>query len=91
MADSYGSLVEALNTALSVRRDGLYCVLVMPAGGGVAVSRGELPDLPGTRALVFADAKRATRVAAYPGWIEQKAETGTIVLNRHVMRITVEE
>jgi hypothetical protein len=91
MAESYGSLVEALNTALSVRRDGLYCVLVMPQEGGVAVSRAELSDLPGTRALVLADAKRATRVAGFPGWRQWKQETGTIVVNRQVMRITVEE
>ncbi len=85
-----GTLIEAVNGLLAVRRDRLYCVLVLP-GGGVAVERAELPDLPATKALVLQDEKRALRIQPYPHWIEQSVEIGAVVVDKKVAHITVEK
>jgi hypothetical protein len=87
---SLSSLVEAINNVLAVKRDKLYCLLVLPAGG-IAVERAELPDLPATKALILQDGKRALTTRPYSHWLEQAVETGTVVIDKKVMRITVEE
>ncbi len=87
---SLPSLVEAMNNVLAVRRDKLYCLLVLPAGG-IVVEKAELPDLPATKALVLQDGKRMLRTQPYSHWLEQAVETGTVVIDKKVMRITVEK
>ena len=84
------SLIEAVNNILSIKRDRLYCFLVLPSGG-VAVEKAELPDLPATKALVLQDDKRALRVQPYLHWLEDNLKTGTIIIDKKVMHITVEE
>jgi hypothetical protein len=84
------TLIEAMNNLLRIKRDKLYCLLVMPPGG-VTVASAELPDLPATRALVLADAKRALKTQPYKGWLEQSLETGTVIIDNKVMTITVEK
>ena len=87
---SLPGLVEAMNNVLSVKRDKLYCLLVLPAGG-IAIEKAELPDLPATKALILQDGKRTLSTQSYPHWLEQTVETGTVVIDKKVMRITVEE
>ena len=87
---SLPGLVEAMNNVLSVKRDKLYCLLVLPAGG-IAVEKAELPDLPATKALILQDGKRTLSTQPYSHWLEQTVETGTVVIDKKVMRITVEE
>jgi hypothetical protein len=87
---SLPGLVEAMNNVLSVKRDKLYCLLVLPAGG-IAVEKAELPDLPATKALILQDGKRTLSTRPYSHWLEQAVETGTVVIDEKVMRITVEE
>jgi len=89
VAQDLSSLLEALNTALGIRRDRLYCLLGLPAGG-VTLERAELPDLPGTKALVLYNARRTLRIQPYPHWLEQSLETGTVVVDKKVIRLTVE-
>ena len=84
------SLIEAMNNLLAIKRDKLYCLLVLPAGG-VAVEAAELPDLPATKALVLGDAKRTLRTQPYPHWVESSLETGTVIIDKKIMRITVEK
>ena len=84
------TLLEAINNLLSIRRDKLYCLLVLPSGG-VVVEKAELPDLPATKVLVLADGKRALRIQPYSHWLEKSLETGTVVIDKKVMRITVEK
>ncbi len=84
------SLIEALNDVLSINRDKLYCLLVLPPSG-IAVERSELPDLPATKTLVMQDDIRALRIQPYPQWLEKSVRTGTIVADRKSMRITVEK
>lgn len=53
------------------------------------MERAELPDLPATKALVLQDAKRALRTQPYSHWLEESLETGTVVVDKKVMPITV--
>ncbi|MHC4790551.1 MAG: SpoIVB peptidase S55 domain-containing protein [Planctomycetota bacterium] len=83
------TLVEAINNLLAIGRDKLYCLLILPPGG-VTVEKAELPDLPATKALVLQDSKRPLSTQPYPHWLEETADTGTIIIDQKVMRITVE-
>ncbi len=84
------TLVEVMNNLLTIGRDKLYCLLVLPPSG-VAVEKAELPDLPATKALVLQDAKRALRTQPHPHWLESSSATGTVIIDKKVMHITVEE
>jgi len=84
------TLIEAMNNLLAIKRDGLYCLLVLPPGG-IALEKAELPDLPATKALVLQDAKRTLRTQPYQHWLENSLTTGTVVIDEKVMRITVEK
>jgi len=83
-------LVEAINNALRIDRGRLYCVLTLPPGG-VAVEEAELPDLPATKALVLQSAKRVMRTQPYQHWLENSLGTGTIIIDKKVLQVTVEE
>lgn len=84
------SLIEAINNALQIRQDRLYCLLALPPSG-LALERAELPHLPATKALVLQDEKRSLRTQPYLPWLEESIETGTIVADNKVVRLTVEE
>jgi hypothetical protein len=90
LATNYQTLVEALNTLLNVNRTKLYCLLVLPPGG-IALEKAELPDLPGTKALVLQSDRRAVTVLPYSHWIEKTVETGTIIADKEMVPITVEK
>jgi hypothetical protein len=84
------TLIEAMNNILRIDRDRLYCILVLPSGG-VTVEKAELPDLPSTKAIVLADAKRTLRTQPYSHWLEDSFKTGTVIIDKKVANITVEE
>ncbi len=90
IAQDMPSLIKALNDVLSVERDRLYCLLVLPAAG-VALERAELPDLPATKALVFQDARRALKTRPYPRWLQKNIDIGTVVVDSEVLSIMVEK
>jgi hypothetical protein len=90
VAQSLPSLIEALNNALQIDRDKLYCLLTLPSGG-VTIETAELPDLPATRALLLQDAKRAIRVRPYSHWIERNLKTDEVVIDKKVLQIIVEK
>jgi hypothetical protein len=87
---SLETLVEAMNNLLTIGRDKLYCLLVLPAAG-IAVERAELPDLPATKILLLQDVKRTLRSQPHPHWLEESLATGTVIIDEKVMQITVEE
>ncbi len=87
---SLDTLVEAMNNLLTIGRDKLYCLLVLPASG-VALEKAELPDLPATKILLLQDVKRTLRSRPHPHWLEESLATGTVIIDKKVMRITVEE
>ena len=55
------------------------------------MEREELPDLPATKVLVLQDAKRTLKIQPYQHWLENVVETGTVVIDKKTMRITVEK
>ena len=83
-------LTDALNNILQVKRDKIYCILMLPAGG-VTLESAELPDLPPTKMLILQDTKRTLRSFPYRRWIEKNITTGTIILDQKVMKLTVEK
>jgi hypothetical protein len=87
---SLTTLLEAMNSVLTIDRDRLYCLLVLPPSG-VTVARAELPDLPATKALLMQDAKRALKTRPYEHWLEKSLKTGMVVTDKKIMHITVEE
>ncbi len=88
--ENLSTLVKVIKDVLQIRRDRLYCLLVLPAGG-IALERAELPDLPATRVLVLQDAKRTLKTQPYPHWLEQSCQTGTIVSDTRTAQVTVEK
>ena len=87
--ENFNTLVKAINELLSIKRDELHCILVLPAGG-IVLEKAELPDLPATKALVLADPKRAITTQTYPASIDKKIKTDSVVGDQKVMTITVE-
>jgi len=90
IAQSLPSLIEALNNSLQISRDKLYCLLALPPGG-VIIEKAELPDLPATKVLLLQDTKRVLRIRPYSHWLERNLQTGTIVIDKRVLQITVEK
>jgi len=90
IAQSLPDLIEALNYSLSVERDNLYFLLTLPPGG-IALEQAELPDLPGTKALILQNAKRAMRIQPYQHWLERSLKAGTVVIDKKNMKVTVEK
>ena len=90
IANSVPDLIEALNYSLGVGRDKLYFLLSLPPGG-VTLEQAELPDLPGTKVLVLQNAKRTLKIQPYQHWIERSLETGTVVIDKQAVKITVEK
>ncbi len=88
LATNYQTLVDSLNGVLNVNRTKLYCLLVLPPNG-IALERAELPNLPGTKALILQSEKRAVAVQPYPRWIEKIVETGTVIADKEMVPITV--
>lgn len=90
VGQSLPDLIEALRDTLLVKRDRLYCYLVLPSGG-IILEKAELPDLPATKMLVLQSPARPMRSQLYPHWIEKTVDTGTIVINKRTMHVVVEK
>ena len=84
------TLIESINNVLTIGRNKLHCILVLPPGG-VALEKAELPDLPATKVLLLKDSKRTLRSQPHPNWLEESLVTGTIIIDEKVLPITVEE
>jgi hypothetical protein len=89
LAQNMPTLIDALNNALSTKRDRLYCMLVMPSDG-IVLEKSELPGLPATKTMILQDTKRTLNITPYRGWIEESIQTNTITTNREALSITVE-
>jgi hypothetical protein len=88
--ENFDTMVGVINRILAVGRDELHCVLVLPAGG-VALEQAELPELPATKAMVLGDSRRANTMQVYPGWIDKSVRTSTIIVDKKIMNVTVEQ
>ena len=47
--------------------------------------------MPATRAVVLQNPGRTLNIRPFQGWLEQSFDTGTVVIDRKVISITVEE
>ena len=83
-------LMESLKYLLNIRRGKLYFILALPPSG-VTIEKAELPDLPATKMLILQNPKRTLRIQPYPHWLEKRVDSGTVVIDRKTMRITVEK
>lgn len=90
IAQSLPGLIDALNNSLRVERNKLHFLLALPPGG-VVVEDAELPDLPATKTLVLQDGKRALRILPYAHWIERSLDIDAVVVDKSVLRITIEK
>ncbi len=90
LATNYQTLVDALNDALNVERTKLRCLLVLPPKG-IVLEKAELPDLPETKAIILQNDGRAMKALPHPRWIEKTVETGTVIADKEVVPIVVEE
>ena len=88
--ENLDTLTGVINRILAVRKNELHCVLVLPAGG-VALEQAELPELPATKAMVLGDSRRANTMQVFPGWIDKNVQTPTIIVDKKVMNVTVEQ
>jgi len=50
-------LLKAMQHVVSPRSDQLYLRLPLPSGGGLAIERAEMPDLPASKAQILSQAK----------------------------------
>lgn len=90
VAQNLTTMIEAIKEILQMKQDALYCLLVLPPAG-ITVEQAELPDLSATKSLILQDAARALRTQAYPHWLEESVQTGTIVADKRTIQITVEK
>ncbi|MBL7154538.1 MAG: hypothetical protein ISS79_12555, partial [Phycisphaerae bacterium] len=90
IGETLPDLIDALRDTLQVKRDKLYCYLVLPSGG-ITLEKAELPYLPATKMLIFQSSTRPMKTQLYPHWIEKNLQTGTVVINKKTIRITVEK
>jgi len=88
--ENFTGLVDAINNILQVKRDRLYCLIMLPPGG-MSLERAELPDLPGTKMLVLEHPKRTLQARPYQHWIETSFATGTVVIDQKKLTVIVEK
>ncbi len=84
------TLLEAMNKILTVSRNKLYCLLVLPPAG-LTIAEAELPDLPATKALVLQHPKRTIQTQPYQHWLQSSRTTSVVVLDKKTTHITVQE
>lgn len=89
-AEDMPSLIDALKNIAAVRRDRLYFVLALPPGG-LTIQNALLPDLPASKAIVLTDAKRTLETMPYEHWLEDDIGTGSVIIDKKTVRITVEK
>jgi len=90
VAVNHETLVEALNKVLNISRTKLYCLLMLPPEG-IAIDKAELPGLPETKSMILQANRWAIPSQPCPQWIEKTVETGTIIADKAIIPITVED
>jgi hypothetical protein len=89
-SSSLDGIMATVNNVLTIRRDRLYSVLLLPSGG-LTIERTALPDLPPGKAVVLADPSRTFKVQPFQHWIEQQIPVDGIVTDVRAIDIAVEE
>lgn len=82
------SLLEAINYILSQKRDRLFMFMAMPASG-VVIDKAELPDIPGTKAMLLSDPARTVDMLPFGNWVKDEKTIPSIVVDQKVVSVTV--
>jgi hypothetical protein len=90
VAEDLDTLVSAIRSIAEIRRDRLYYVLQMPAGG-VTIESEQLRDLPASKAMMLRDDKRTITMQPAMNWIQKDVATDSIVSDAKTVKITVEQ
>jgi len=90
IATNHKTLVDALNDALNIDRTKLYCLLVLPPSG-ITLDKAELPNFPETKSMILQSDKRTVAAQPYPQWVEKVVETGTVIADKEIVPITIEQ
>jgi hypothetical protein len=90
MSQDVKSLVGAINHVAEIKRDKLYCLLVLPESG-LVIDLSELEGLPATKAMILADSKRSIKSTGYKKWIEKSLRVGKVVIDQSKTKIKVEK
>ncbi len=89
-AYSAETLVKAIRNMLKIKRNRLYVTLTT-AGQGISLRNLEMPNLPGTKSILFNDPKRTSLTLPLKSWTERSIKTGTFIMNAKTMKITVKK
>jgi hypothetical protein len=84
------SLVKAVRNLLRLKRNALY-VTLSTEGKGIALRNYEMPNLPGTKSLLFNDPKRSTLTMPLRSWTDKVIETDISIQNAETMKLTVKK
>ncbi len=84
------SLLDGFNRVLNIPQDRLYVCLPI-SQSGLAVRNTELPNLPATKMMVLADAKRIQPITPYTNFIETSIQTGLIASGSAAVELTVDK
>ncbi|HML73979.1 MAG TPA: SpoIVB peptidase S55 domain-containing protein [Anaerohalosphaeraceae bacterium] len=84
------SLLDGFNRILNIPQDRLYACLAI-SQSGLAVRNTELPNLPATKMMVLADAKRIQPISPYTNFIETSIQTGLIASGSASIEFTVDK
>jgi len=90
VATNQKTLVDALNDALNIDRTKLYCLLILPPSG-ITLDKAELPSFPETKSMILQSDKRTVAAQPYPQWVEKIVETGTVIADKEIVPIIIEQ
>lgn len=84
------SLISIINDIANTKRNNLYMVLTLPAGG-IAIETAELPELPLSKTLLLNNEKRSTPTMPAAQWLKKTIPVDTIVIDSRSLDIVVEK
>ena len=84
------SLLDGLVKVLNIPQDRLFVCLPI-SQSGLAVRNAELPNLPATKMMVLADAKRVQPMTPYTNFVETSIQTGLIASGSVTIELTVDK
>ena len=87
-SESVADIFDLLQRMTRLQDDALYVALRLP-DEGLALGRQELPQLPSSRAALFAAATASTPTLPYVNWLEKKVDLAWVPDGEATLRIRV--
>lgn len=82
------SLMQALELVTSIPGDRIYVTLGLNTPG-LTIRTKELPRLPGTKALLLMDPKRADMIMPMNPWAEKRVKSDVILMDDYTVNLTI--